>query len=383
VLSWPRAPVSVSWLRRGDGRADSAGLKSHRVSLRLALSVLAFLAIFAPSAVANAAVCPSVTGINPDHGPAAGGLPVTITGTNFASVTEVKFGGSNATFTLESSTEIRANPPAHTAGSSVSVTVIAPGCAPAVSPLDYTYDLPAPSITGISPNHGPAAGGTTVTITGTNLSGATAVKFGSENAESFSVNGPTEVTATAPPCTSGETIDVLVATPGGVSANTAADKYMCDSALTFGLTINNGGSGSGSVTCDGGSCASTYTEGTVLTLLAVAAPGSGFSGWSGASCSGIGACEVTITGDTVVTATYNVVTSVPPPACTDALRCPPERGQPHKGSRCRKGFKKRRVKGKVHCVKTRRLHKPKGKHGSRAATSLQGLHGDWLRRDEL
>ncbi|WP_411550490.1 IPT/TIG domain-containing protein, partial [Nocardia jinanensis] len=33
-------------------------------------------------------------------------------------------------------------------------------------------------MTSLSPSSGPAAGGTTVTLTGTNLTGATAVSFG-------------------------------------------------------------------------------------------------------------------------------------------------------------------------------------------------------------
>ena len=45
---------------------------------------------------------------------------------------------------------------------------------------------------------GPAAGGTAVTITGTNFTGATAVKFGTTAATTFTVNSATSITATAP-----------------------------------------------------------------------------------------------------------------------------------------------------------------------------------------
>ena len=37
----------------------------------------------------------------------------------------------------------------------------------------FTYATPAPTITGISPSSGTTPGGTAVTITGTNLAGAT------------------------------------------------------------------------------------------------------------------------------------------------------------------------------------------------------------------
>ena len=42
----------------------------------------------------------------------------------------------------------------------------------------FTYVAGPPTVTSVSPNSGPAAGGTSVTITGTNFTGATAVTFG-------------------------------------------------------------------------------------------------------------------------------------------------------------------------------------------------------------
>jgi hypothetical protein len=73
----------------------------------------------------------------------------------------------------------------------------------------------------------------------------------------------------------------------------------------FKLTVVKAGTGSGTVTCDGGACASTYPEGEEVTLAATAASGSTFAGWSGAGCSGTAPCEVTIEEDTTVTATFN------------------------------------------------------------------------------
>lgn len=66
----------------------------------------------------------------------------------------------------------------------------------------------------ISPNQGSTAGGTTVTITGTNLGGATAVKFGTKNA-TITANTATSVTVTSPSGTG--TVPVTVTTPGGTS----------------------------------------------------------------------------------------------------------------------------------------------------------------------
>jgi hypothetical protein len=47
---------------------------------------------------------------------------------------------------------------------------------------------PAPAIARVKPNHGPVSGGTTVTITGSNLSGAISVKFGVTNAATFVIH---------------------------------------------------------------------------------------------------------------------------------------------------------------------------------------------------
>ncbi|MEV7683929.1 IPT/TIG domain-containing protein [Streptomyces sp. NPDC088341] len=66
----------------------------------------------------------------------------------------------------------------------------------------------------ISPNQGSTGGGTTVTITGTNLTGATAVRFGTKLA-TITANTPTSVTVTSP--SGAGTVPVTVTTPGGTS----------------------------------------------------------------------------------------------------------------------------------------------------------------------
>ena len=86
-----------------------------------------------------------------------------------------------------------------------------------------TVDPPAPTVTQVSPSAGPTAGGTAVTITGTNLTGATAVSFGSTPATSFTVTSSTQISATAP--AGAGIVDVTVTTAVGTSTTSAADRY--------------------------------------------------------------------------------------------------------------------------------------------------------------
>ncbi len=80
-----------------------------------------------------------------------------------------------------------------------------------------------PVITNVNPNFGPISGGTSVTITGLNFTGATAVLFGSTPAVSFIVNSDTSITAVSPPGVG--TVDIRVITPSGISAITLADQF--------------------------------------------------------------------------------------------------------------------------------------------------------------
>ncbi len=85
----------------------------------------------------------------------------------------------------------------------------------------------APTVTGISPSSGPASGGTAVTITGTGLSaspGGTTVAFAGAGAVAVSCSSTTKCTATSPAGGAG-TVDVVVATAGGTSKTSAADRF--------------------------------------------------------------------------------------------------------------------------------------------------------------
>ena len=74
---------------------------------------------------------------------------------------------------------------------------------------------PAPTVTGIDPDHrARPPGGTTVTITGTDLTGPPAVTFGGHRGHLVHrVNTTTSITVTTPAALAG-TVDVTVTTPG-------------------------------------------------------------------------------------------------------------------------------------------------------------------------
>ena len=80
-----------------------------------------------------------------------------------------------------------------------------------------------PTVTGLSPSSGPAAGGTSVTITGIGFTGATAVNFGTTAATDVVVVNDTTITADSP--AGSGVADVTVATPVGTSANLDADQF--------------------------------------------------------------------------------------------------------------------------------------------------------------
>ena len=171
---------------------------------------------------------PTVTGVSPTSGPTLGGTAVTITGTNLDNPTAVKFGGTNAAvLTPVSATQIIAVAPAGSAGAQ-DVRVTTPGGTSATSSADRFTFVPPPTVTGVSPSSGPAAGGTSVTITGTDFTGASAVHFGASQAAGFSVVNATQITATSP---AGAGIaDVTVTTASGTSATGAADQFTYDAA---------------------------------------------------------------------------------------------------------------------------------------------------------
>ncbi|MGW0841016.1 IPT/TIG domain-containing protein, partial [Streptomyces sp. NPDC002787] len=214
---------------------------------------------------------PVVSSVTPHQGSTSGGTTVTVTGTDFTGVQVVRFGAKSATsFTVDSSTKITAVTPSGTGTVNVSVTTSQGTSGQAVP---FTY-VTAPSLSGLSPQQGPPAGGTVVTVTGANLSGATAVRFDGVAASSFTVNSGTQITAVAPAHAAGAAA-VTVTTPGGTS-NALTFTYVAAPSVT-GLSPHQG----------------PVTGGTVVTVT-----GANLSGATAVRFDGVAASSFTVNSGT-------------------------------------------------------------------------------------
>jgi hypothetical protein len=134
-------------------------------------------------------------------GTTSGGQRINVRGTDFTGVRAVYFGAARATAVrVISSTELALTAPAHAAGT-VSVRV---STTHGLSSIRSTYRyVRPPTVTGVSPGSGPAAGGTAVTITGTDFTNVVSVWFGHRRAAGFRVLSTTRVRAVAPAGTPG------------------------------------------------------------------------------------------------------------------------------------------------------------------------------------
>ena len=261
---------------------------------------------------------PTVSNVNPSKGPEAGGTLVTITGTNFNEATAVTFGSNNATsFEVISPTSITAVSPAGMGNPDISVTTSG-GTSATISADKFSY-VPAPAVAKVSPDKGPEAGGTSVTITGENLGEATAVRFGSSSATSFEVISATSITAVSPAGTTGA-VDVTVSTPGGESAISTADKFSYVALPTVAKVSPDKGptAGGTSVTITG----TDLSEATAVEFGSVSA--TSFKVISATSVTavvpaGTGTVDVTVStaGGASATSSADQFSYVPPPTVTN------------------------------------------------------------------
>ncbi len=184
-----------------------------------------------PQAVAKATTS---TALQSSANPAAYGQPVTFTATVTSGASSTPVGGvafkdgstTLGTIALNASGVATFTASSLTVGTH-SITAVYSGNPNFSTSTSNTVSqtiVAHPVVTSLSPSTGPTTGGTSVIITGSNFTGATAVTFGGVAATSFTVNSDIQITATSPPGAAGA-VHVQVTTPGGPSATSASDQF--------------------------------------------------------------------------------------------------------------------------------------------------------------
>jgi LmbE family N-acetylglucosaminyl deacetylase len=164
---------------------------------------------------------PTIGSFSPTRGPV--GTSVAITGTGFTG-TSVKFNGVEASFTVNSATRITATVPVGATTGPITVTTAA---GTATSASNFTV-VEAPTIISFLPASGRV--GDAVEISGTALTGATAVRFSGISASEFIVDSSTRITATVP--AGATTGPITVATPAGAATGAGSFVVLHDRGVT-------------------------------------------------------------------------------------------------------------------------------------------------------
>jgi subtilisin family serine protease len=191
-------------------------------------NTLSLLSAISPQVVPSVAPVswPSITSLSPSSGIQGSTINLTITGTSLSGATAVNFtsnSGITVTGIQSTSTQVTCSVAIASSAATGSrpVTVVTAGGTSNFLTFTVNPITPAPQITSLSPTSGTQGGTISLTITGTNLSGATAVNFTSSSG--ITVTGiqstSTQVTCSVAIASSAATgsRSVTVTTAGGTS----------------------------------------------------------------------------------------------------------------------------------------------------------------------
>ncbi len=190
-----------------------------------------------------------------------------------ATTDEANFTSETLTFQANLDTQFQAN------GRVTYTYYLTPDYGNTFEPAQVTFVIGAPIVNSVSPAGGPTAGGTSVTLSGSNFNGTSQVQFGGNNASSFTVNSANQITAISPAGTAG-LVNISVINPGGAStAGSAQFSYIAPP------TVNSVAPSSGPA-----------AGGTAVTLT-----GTGFTGATSVRFGGVAATGLTVLNDSTIT----------------------------------------------------------------------------------
>jgi len=224
---------------------------------------------------------PMIFGFSPGSGKV--GATVTVSGANFTgdnAITDVTLDGSEVNFFVTSTSSLTFKVPTGATSGPISVTN-AQGTDTSTSDFIVDAAKGAPTISKFSPTAAPADGTTSISISGTNLTGATAVDFNGTAATSFTVGTDGKsISAVMPDSLSGVTSGPIeVETPNGLATSKTSFTI-----LNTGASVSSFSPGFGPV-------------GTVVTIT-----GSGFLGSTEADLNGLAMGSFKVKNDTTITA---------------------------------------------------------------------------------
>lgn len=203
---------------------------------------------------------PSITSVTPPNGPPGGGTIINLAGSGFVNGATITVGGNACSpVTFTDANNISCTTSSNSSGS-YDVVITNPDTQSDTETNGFTYNG-APTVTTVSPNSGPLAGGTSITISGTNFFAGATVDIGGTACTSVSVVNASTITCTTQP-TAGGAYAVTVTNTDTQSGNlgsaysfanvavvtmTESDTYnfgtmAAGNTLSHTFTLNNSGS---------------------------------------------------------------------------------------------------------------------------------------------
>ncbi|MDQ0872139.1 uncharacterized protein YegL [Paenibacillus sp. V4I3] len=165
---------------------------------------------------------PLINSLTPNKGLLPGGELIVINGTGFQQGATVTFGSKTVNLTtFTSAIKVSVTAPSSASVGTVDVKITNPDGQSFTFVQGYTYELPVPTITNLTPNHGPLAGGTVVYIDGTNFDPNMTVKLNGQSVPISSYYGSTRIKIITPSSAVSGSLPLVFTNPTGTTATSA------------------------------------------------------------------------------------------------------------------------------------------------------------------